>query len=289
MADILHGTTQLANILPINWAPTVEGFFRASLTLSNYCYDASAWGTGGKTVSYPSPAEIVAVAKTNETHLTEHVGSADPDAKVDIAMSTQYAVPLFFDLMAMKQVSTNTDLMIDYASRGGYGLRKKFETSLSLIIQTATTHDVSLGTDNTVTWALLASGWGKLGNYNIAPKDTALGMSGEAWGASVSDWGSKYTSAAEIGRSDNFLQTGEWGRIGAVPVYVSDDWDGDGTTGDETASLWAKKAVSFAIQGGVDTLGPTPHILGAGYELGLYLNYGVALAIDTGVCNFNNP
>ncbi len=290
MADVIHGNTQLANWLPTNFAPMVEGFFRRSLSLGEACYDASAWSTGGKTVTYPSPGDLTAVVISNDqTPLTEHVGTASAEAAVTINMSTQYGVPLFFTLMAMKQVSQNVDLMTEYASRGSYALMKKFENTLALIIQTATTNDVTLSaTTGLVTWAKLLEGWGALGADGVAPFETTLALSGGAWGVSVADWGVNYTSAANTGTNDNFLATGRWGYIGRTPVYVSPDWENDGTAGDEAASLWAKKAVSYAIQGGIDILGPTDSILGGGKEIGLYMNWGVALAIDAGVCNFND-
>lgn len=289
MADILHGNTQLANWLPTNFGPAVEGFFRSNLGIMTRCYDASPWATGGKTVTYPTPGALTAVAKTTETLMTEHIGTASAETAATINMSTQYAVPLLIELITLKQLSSNMDLMMDLASRGAYALMKKFENTLALVIQTATTNDVTLGTDNTITWAKLAEAWGKLGNYNIAPADTALGLSGPAWAVSMADWGDKYTSAADRGDSQNFLQTGNWGVIGRTPVFVTDDWESDGTTGDEAGSLWAKNAIGYAIQGGVDTLGPNPHILGGGYELGLYMNWGSVLAINAGVANFNNP
>lgn len=289
MANVYHGTTQVANWIPTNFAPAVEGFMRSSLDMANTMYDASAWATGGGVVKYPLPGALTAQTKTSETLLTEYSGTGSAESVATITLSTQYAVPLFVELIAMQQVTQNVDLMMDLASRGGYAIRKAFETALALLVQTATTNDVSLTTDNQITWALLLSGWGKLANQNIAPYETTLGLSGPAWAASVADWGTNYTSASQIGANTNFLSTGRYGQIGQTPVFVTSDWESDGTTGDEAGSLWHRHAVGWAIQGGVETLGPTPHVLGAGYTLGLYMTAAGTLAINAFAANFNNP
>lgn len=289
MASIIHGTAQTTNWIPTNFAPSVEGFMRSSLEIAGTMYDASAWSTGGGVVKYPLPGALTAQTKTSETLLTEYTGTASAEAVATITLSTQYAVPMLIELIAMEQVTQNVDLMTDLASRGGYAMRKAFETALCLLAQTATTNDVTLSTDNTVTWALLLSGWGKLANQNISPHETTLGMSGPAWAASVADWGTNYTSASQIGGNTNFLSTGRYGQIGQTAVYVTSDWESDGTTGDEAATLWHKHAIGWAIQGGVSVLGPTPHILGAGYTLGLYMTAAGTLAINAFAANFNNP
>lgn len=289
MANIITGTTQIAAWSPTNFGASVEGFMRSSLEIAGTMYDASAWSTGGAVVKYPLPGALTAQTKTSETFLTEYAGTASAEAVATITLSTQYAVPLFIELIAMNQVTSNVDLMADLASRGGYAMKKAFETALCLLVQTATTHDVTLGTDNIITWAKLTEGWGKLANANIAPYETTLGMSGPAWALSMADWGTNYTSASQIGDGTNFLSTGKYGYIAKTPVYVTSDWESDGTTGDEAATLWHKHAVGWAIQGGVETLGPTPVILGGGYSLGLYMTAAGTLAINGFAANFNNP
>lgn len=289
MASVIHGTAQITNWKPTLFAPAVEGFMRSSLEIAGTMYDASAWSTGGGTVKYPLPGALTAQTKTSETLLTEYVGTASAETSATINLTTQYAVPLLIELIAMDQVTQNVDLMTDLASRGGYAMRKAFETALCLLAQTATTNDVTLGTANTITWAKLLSGWGALGNANIAPHETTLGLSGPAWALSVADWGLNYTSAAQIGGNTNFLSTGRYGQIGQTPVYVTSDWESDGTAGDEAGTLWHKHAVGWAIQGGVQVLGPTPHILGAGYTIGLYMTANGVLAINAFAANFNQP
>ncbi len=288
MANEIHGTAQLTNWLPTNFGAAVEGFMRSKLEIAGTMYDASAWADGSSVVKYPLPGSLTAQTKTSETLLTAYTATAAAEAVATITLSTQYAVPLLIELIAMQQVTQNVDLMADLASRGGYAMQKAFETALCLLVQTATTNDVTLGTDNTITWAKLVEGWGKLANANIAPYETTLGMSGPAWALSLSDWGLNYTSAAQVGK-ETFLSTGKYGYVAGTPVYVTSDWESDGTTGDEAATLWHKHAVGYAIQGGVSVLGPTPHILGAGYTLGLYMTAAGTLAINGFAANFNNP
>ena len=42
--------------------------------------------------------------------------------------------------------------------------------------------------------------------------------------------------------------TGQLGMIYGMPVFTSTDWDDDGGTGDETASIFTKDSVLFAMQ-----------------------------------------
>lgn len=288
MADVPIGTTQVGNWIPTNFASMIEGFVRSNLSLQNSMADKSAWSTGSGTVKFPITAALTAVAKTSETKLTEHI-SGGVEAVGTIPMSTQYAIPLVFELIAMKQVAENIDLQMDYASRGAYALRKVFETSLVGKLMTATTNDVTLATANTILWSSLLKAWGKLGDLNIAPVETSVGMTGTAWGLSVADWGVNYTSASNIGNNQNFLQTGVWGKIGQSNLYVLSDWDSAATGSAENGTMWAKDAVAWAIQGGVDVLGPVPSVLYGGYELGLYMNFGSVLAVNAFAANFNSP
>lgn len=289
MADVIIGTAQTANWLPTNFAPMMEGFLRSSFSLQNAMADKSAWGTNSKTVVFPITAALTAQAKTSETKITEHI-SAGVEAVGTINMSTQYAIPLVFELMAAKQVAANIDLQMDYASRGAYALRKVFETSLVDKLMTATTNDNVLDTANTILWTELLTSWGVLGNRNIAPNETNVGMTGTAWGLSVADWGVNYTSAANIGvTGQNFLATGNWGKIGQSPLYILSDWDATTTGSAENGSMWHRDAVAWAIQGGIDVIGPVPSVEYAGYELGLFMNFGSVLSINAFVANFNSP
>jgi len=289
MADVLHGTTQFANLLPPTFGPSVEGFMRSDFGLLGATYDASRWAVGQTTsFTYPVPGKLTAVAKTSETKLTEHIAASDPDAKATIALTTQYAVPLFFEIIALKQVYSDKDLMMEWAERGAYALMEAFETVIAGVIQSSSTNDRNAGTNNTVTYAELVAGWGTLGALRFQPRDTSLGMSGTTWGLSVADWGTKYTSASERGDTRNFLQTGEWGQIGATKVFVSPDWAATSSAGIECATLFTKNSVGWAMQGSVDTLGPTPDVLGGGYEIGLYRNGGAVLAIGAQTVNWNN-
>lgn len=288
MADVLHGLTQFADLIPENFAPAVEGFFRSQLRLLSYAYDASAWGNGGGTITYPIQTMLPPVSKVSETPLTEHVAMADPDRKATIDLSTQFAIPLFFELIAMKQVILNPGLLMNYSENGGYALRKEFETLIASTIQSATINDRDAGTNNTLTWAEVLLGWGKMGQQNIAPYQTVLGMSGATWGNSVNSWGRNYTSAGERGDAANFLATGEWGHLGQTPVNVLSDWAETDSAGIECASLWTKNAVGYGIQGGVDVLGPSPAHLKVGIELTLAMNGGTKLAVDEFVVNWNN-
>jgi len=286
MADIYHGTTQLANWLPTVFAPAMEGYFQSAKTLSNYCSDySSLLAPGAKAVSVPLIGARTADSKSTETAL-EYTGYSSAESVGTITVNQTAAEAFLFEDIA--QLQTNLDLLNTYAMDSSYVLLKAFETYLAGIVQSATTNDVTLANDNTVLWTDVLIAYRKLKIAGVDIKQCAFGMSPEAFELSVAQWGTKYTSAAELG-NQSFVASGAEGVLLGMPIYVSDDWDGDGGTGDETATIWHPRSVGYAIQGGIRVKGPVPVPTHIGDGIGYALHYGATKMIDTGIVNFNNP
>lgn len=286
MADVYHGTTQLANWLPTVFAPAMEGYFQSAKTLSNYCTDySSLLAPGAKAVSVPLIGVRTADTYTSEDTALEYTGSS-AESVGTITVNTTSAEAFLFEDIA--QLQTNLDLMNTYAMDSSYVLLKAFEAYLAGVIQTATTNNVTLATDNTLLWTDVLIAYRKLKIAGVDIKQCAFGMSPESFEKSVASWGTKYTSAAELG-NQSFVASGAEGVLLGMPIYVSDDWDGDGGTGDMTATIWHPRAVGYAIQGGIRVKGPVPVPTRVGDGIGYAMHYGATKMIDTGIVNFVNP
>jgi hypothetical protein len=290
MADVIHGVTQLANWLPTVFAPAAYGYFMHERTLSNWCTDySSLLASGAKAVTVPLSAAVVAESRGAGAETpVEYTGSGSAETAGTITVNQFYTAA--FLITDAAQLQTNVQLMEHYVQGTAYALRSAFETYLAgTIIQSATTNDVTLGTDNTITAAKLQEGIQNLLIDNAyVPGMVALGLSPEAWATSVADWGALYYHVSATG-NPTMLTNGQIGSILGIPIYVSDDWDGDGTQHDETGSLWHKRAVGYALQNAFQIIGPVadPTRGGTGFSVELY--YGATKMLDAGIANFNNP
>jgi len=292
MADIFHGTAQLANWLPTVFAPVADGYFKAGLGITNYCTNySSALAPGAKAVTIPLIGARTADSKSTETAV-EWTGFASAETAATIT-ANQQAIEAFL-IEKISELETNVPLMQTYARDSAYVLAKHMENYIAAsIIQSATTNDVTLGTDNTITYAKLLEAQRQLNIDNVKLRECAFGMSPEAFEISVIEWntnsGALYTSAAVMGER-GFAATGAEGMILGAMIYVSDDWDGDGTTGDETASIWHPKAVGYVMAGGGPvTIGPSAQPLHGAEGFAVTLVYGATKMLDSGIANFNNP
>lgn len=290
MADVIHGVTQLANWLPTTFAPAAHGYFMHERTISNYMTDwSSLLAPGAKAVAIPQSALVVAESRgAGAETVVEYTGKNGAESVATITINQFYtAAHLITDAA---QLQTSSDLQRHYIEATGYALLSAFETyAAGTLLQAATTNDVTLSTDNTITAAKLNEGIAALMVDNaFKPGQMALGMSPEAWGLSVASWDDLYFHHSATG-NPTMLTNGQIGSIMGIPIYVSDDWDGDGTTGDETATLWNKNAVGYALQNAFKVIGPVadPTRGGVGFSVELY--YGCTNVIEPGIANFNNP
>ena len=130
----------------------------------------------------------------------------------------------------------------------GYALAKKVENYLAVdIIQAGTGNDVALGDDNTMTTAKIREGLQSLldANHDYADGETYFYLSPASYMSVLSL--QDFYDASRRGDGQNPNVSGASGQIYGMPTFVSTDWDDDGT-GDETASIFKKESVYFAMQ-----------------------------------------
>lgn len=287
MADVIMGVAQLANWLPTTFAPASYGYFLHERTLSNYMTDYSFLLQGAKAVSIPQSALVVAESRgANAETPVEYTGNTETAGTLTV---NQFYTAAHL-ITNVAQLQTSTQLQNHYIQATAYALLSQFETYMAgTILQGATTNDVTLAADNDVTWAKYKAGMAALLVDNAyKPGQMALGMSPEAWALSTDDWGNKYVSAADVGGS-TILSTGVIGSLAGTPIYISDDWDGDGGTGDETATLWNRMAVGYGLQDAFSIIGPVPDPTRGGIGFSVELYFGGLRVLEPGICNFNNP
>lgn len=291
MADIIHGVTQLANWLPTVFGPAAHGYFMHQRTLSNYMTDYSyLLASGAKAVTIPQSAAVTAESRGSGAETAvEYTGSGSAETAATVTVNQFYtAAHLITDVA---QLQSTTQLQEHYIQATGYALLSSFETYMAgTVLQGATTQDVSIATtDNYLLWANFLTALQKLQVVNAYQVgQMAFGMSPEVWATSIPEWGDKYTHVSAVGQS-TFLTNGVIGALAGVPIYVSDDWDGDGTTGDETATLWNKAAVGYCLQNAFQIIGPVQDPLRGGTGFSVELYYGGTRIIEPGIVNFNNP
>lgn len=278
------GTTQLATWLDTVFGPAAYGYFQKDLRLLNHCTDYSPMlPLGAKAIALPSVASRSPGLYTSEGSALTPVATTETAPTITI---NQFAIETFiFEDMAVLQ--SNPDVMAIYAQQSAELLRGKMQGYIvDSIITSATTNDVTMGsTDNQITFALLLSGLALLLNDNVTPEMCAVGLSGVSWGLSVSDWGDKYFSAAYTG-GQTIATDGRIGQILGMPVYVTSDWGSAGTSGEECGSIWAKRAIAYATQGGIRSKMGTDLNQGLADTMGIGLYYGAVKYIDSGISNF---
>ena len=192
------------------------------------------------------------------------------------------------------RVQESANLFGAYAQSMGYALAKKVENYLAVdVIQSATGNDVSLSSDNTMTSALLRSGLQKLldAGFDYADGETYLYASPAAYMSLLAL--QDFFDSSRRGDEQNPNVSGSVGMIYGMPTFISTDWDDDGGTGDETASIFKKESVYMAMQIAprVQSAYDIDHLatsVVADILFGASLSHG-ASSTSLGVVNFNNP
>ena len=213
----------------------------------NQVTNVSDLASGGDTIHVPRVSEETAAAKSADTAVTY---SANTDGEASISINQHaYEAKRIEDIV---RVQSSYDLFSLYAKSMGYGLAKKVENYLAVdIIQAATANDVTLSSDNTFTTALVRSGLQKLLDIGVDYTDGETFMYASPAGymslmslGDFTDYQERGPEASGVGPNIS----GQLGRIYGMPVFTSTDWDDDGGTGDETASIFTKDSVLFAMQ-----------------------------------------
>ena len=282
MADANVTTTTAAAYLATRIADVALSYFEKDLRIGSFCTDYSSLAVpGAKAIQVPLLTEESAATKSADTAV-EYTTNTDSSATISF---NQY-IYVAKRIEDIAQIQSNEDLIEAYGKSAAYACLKQFEAYLAGIIQSATTNDVTLGTDNTITYAKYLEAQTALNVDGVKVRDCAFGVSPELYAtlAALTEF-----KASEVrGEGPGILSTGADGVMLGAPVYVSDDWDGDGGTGDESATLWHPKSVGFAIQKAltVDVQWDVNH---QAWSMVVSMIFGSSLLVDKGVANFNNP
>ena len=237
-------TTTAANFIPEMWRDAILDYAERQFQIRNQVLDFSSMLSGGGDIlNIPKVAEETAAAKSADTAVTY---SANTDGVIQLSVDQHhYEAKRIEDIVRVRE---SADLFNAYARSMGYALSKKVENYIALLLQTASANDVSLSSDNTFTTALIRSGLQKLldANYDYTDGDTFFYCSPAAYMSLLSL--GDFTEAQKRGDSENPLATGQIINAYGMPVYVSTDWDDDGGSGDETATIFNRNSVYFAQQ-----------------------------------------
>ena len=244
---------------------------------------------GGDILHIPKVTEETAAAKSAGSAVTY---SANTDGKIDLTVNQHhYEAKKIEDIV---KVQESADLFNAYAKSMGYALAKKVENYLAVdILQSATANDVTLAADNTATTALIRSGLQKLldAGYDYTDGETYL-YGSPAFYMSVLSLGD-FTEAQKRGDGANPNVSGNVIQAYGMSVFPSTDWDDDGGTGDESATIFNKNGVYFAQQVAprVQSQYDIDHLatsVVADVLFGAVLSHAAGSA-SCPVVNFNNP
>jgi len=288
MANITTSTA--ANFIPELWRDAILDYAERKFVLRNQVQDFSSMLSGGGDILHiPKVTEETAAAKSAGSAVTY---SANTDGKIDLTVDQHhYEAKKIEDIV---KVQESADLFNAYAKSMGYALAKKVENYLAVdILQSATANDVTLAADNTATTALIRSGLQKLldAGYDYTDGETYL-YGSPAFYMSVLSLGD-FTEAQKRGDGANPNVSGNVIQAYGMSVFPSTDWDDDGGTGDESATIFNKNGVYFAQQVAprVQSQYDIDHLatsVVADVLFGAVLSHAAGSA-SCPVVNFNNP
>lgn len=244
MADGNVTITTAANFIPEMWRDAILDYAERKFQMRNQVLDFSSMlSSGGDILNIPKVTEETAAAKSANTAVTY---TNNTDGVIQLAVDQHhYEAKRIEDIV---RVQESADLFNAYAQSMGYALAKKVENYLALLVQGATGNDVSLSTDNTFTTALIRSGLQKLldAGYDYTDGEHYFYCSPAAYMSLLSL--GDFTEAQKRGDAENPLASGRIINAYGLEVYPSTDWDDDGGSGDETATIFNKNSVYFAQQ-----------------------------------------
>ncbi|MFQ6610708.1 MAG: hypothetical protein ACE5D7_07910 [Fidelibacterota bacterium] len=239
-------TTTAANFIPELWKEAILDYAERKFQLKNQVTDLSSLlSGGGDTLHIPRVDEETAAAKSADTAVTY---GANTDGKTDLSIDQHfYEAKRIEDIV---RVQESADLFGMYAKSMGYALAKKVENYLAVdIIQSATANDVNLSTDNQLTAGELRSGIQKLVDIGVdyTDGDTFLYCSPASYMYLLGlDQFVRFDSIGNSQVPGNF--SGALGQVYGMPVFPSVDWGDTGAGGEETASIFTRSSVMFAMQ-----------------------------------------
>ncbi len=290
MADGNVTVTTAANFIPELWRDAILDYAERKFQIKNQVSDFSSMLAGGGDILHiPKVTEETAAAKSAGSAVTY---TNNTDGKIDLTVDQHhYEAKRIEDIV---KVQESADLFNAYARSMGYALAKKVENYLAVdVIQSATGNDVTLSADNTMTTALLRSGLQKLldAGHDYTDGDTWFYGSPAAYMSMLSL--GDFAEAQKRGDNANPLVKGQVVMAYGMPVFASTDWDDDGGTGDESASIFKRESIYFAqqIAPRVQSSYDIDHLA---TSVVADVLFGAALSHATsstalGIVNFNNP
>ena len=290
MADGNVTTTTAANFIPEMWRDAILDYAERKFQLKNQVSDFSSMlAGGGDILNIPKVAEETAAAKSAGSAVTYQNNT---DGVIQLTVNQHhYEAKRIEDIV---KVQESADLFNAYARSMGYALAKKVENYLAVdILQAATGNDVTLAADNTFTTALLRSGMQKLldGGHDYTDGDHSLYCSPAAYMSLLSL--GDFSEAQKRGDAENPNVSGSVIQAYGLNVFPSTDWDDDGGTGDETATIFNSGSVYFAqqvaprVQSSYDIDHLATSVV-ADVLFGAALSHG-ASSTAMGIVNFVNP
>ena len=244
MADGNVTTTTAANFIPEMWRDAILDYAERKFQMRNQVLDFSSMlAGGGDILNIPKVTEETAASKSAGTAVTY---TNNTDGVIQLSVDQHhYEAKRIEDIV---RVQESADLFNAYAQSMGYALAKKVENYLALLVQGATGNDVSLSSDNTFTTALIRSGLQKLldAGHDYTDGEHYFYCSPAAYMSLLSL--GDFSEAQKRGDAENPLASGRIINAYGLEVYASTDWDDDGGSGDETATIFNKNSVYFAQQ-----------------------------------------
>ena len=244
MADGNVTITTAASFIPEMWRDAILDYAERKFQMRNQVLDFSSMlAGGGDILNIPKVTEETAASKSAGTAVTY---TNNTDGVIQLAVDQHhYEAKRIEDIV---RVQESADLFNAYAQSMGYALAKKVENYLALLVQGATGNDVSLSSDNTFTTALIRSGLQKLldAGHDYTDGEHYFYCSPAAYMSLLSL--GDFTEAQKRRDAENPLASGRIINAYGLEVYASTDWDDDGGSGDETATIFNKNSVYFAQQ-----------------------------------------
>ena len=290
MADGNVTTTTAANFIPEMWRDAILDYAERKFQLKNQVSDFSSMlAGGGDILNIPKVAEETAAAKSAGSAVTYQNNT---DGVIQLTVNQHhYEAKRIEDIV---KVQESADLFNAYARSMGYALAKKVENYLAVdILQAATGNDVTLSADNTFTTALIRSGLQKMldAGHDYTDGDHSLYCSPAAYMSLLSL--GDFSEAQKRGDAENPNVSGSVIQAYGLNVFPSTDWDDDGGTGDETATIFNSGSVYFAqqvaprVQSSYDIDHLATSVV-ADVLFGAALSHG-ASSTAMGIVNFVNP
>lgn len=281
--------TTAAVFIPEMWRDAILNYAERQFRLRNQVTDFSSMlSSGGDILHIPRVTEESAVAKSAGGAVT-YTNNTDVETQLTVDQHW-YNAKRVDDIV---RVQESADLFNQYTRAMGYALAKKVESYIAGIIQSATQNDVTLASDNVFTTALLRSGLQKLldANHDYTDGEHYLYASPAAYMSLLSL--GDFTEAQKRGDDENPLVSGMIMQAYGLSLFSSTDWDDDGDTGDETASIFNRDSIYYAQQ-------IAPRVQSE-YDIDYLATsvvadtlFGACLAkaandASNGIVNFNNP